>query len=86
MVTLRQWMERALPCLMFECVHILPFAEAYVGRLKVYGGRAVHATRSGPKGTFTACFWIAGERDKPQPADTDVTCRACIRETDRGNR
>jgi hypothetical protein len=70
--------SRAMPCLAGTCTHIIPFPRAYLGRLRVHAGRSIHATRTGPRGTFTACWWKAGLYDNPLPADTDVTCRRCL--------
>lgn len=77
---------RGMPCLMGECPHIIPFAEAMSGRLKVTGGRSVHAARTGPRGTLTACLWTAGPKDRALPPDVAVTCRACLREIERNMR
>jgi hypothetical protein len=85
-VSTTEMQSRAMPCLMGECSHLIPFAEALSGRLKLAYGRAVHATRTGPRGTVTGCEWIAGPKDKPMPPGTPVTCRACTREIERNTR
>lgn len=55
---------------------------AYPRRLRLYGGRNVHAARSvnGGPDLITACDYVeTGPRKNTRPDGADVTCRACAR-------
>lgn len=58
----------------------------YPLRLRLYGGRNVHAARAvldSPKDVTTACGYISGPADERKPDDTPITCTTCKRRTDR---
>lgn len=52
----------------------------YPLRLRLYGGRNVHAARevlNDPRSVTTACGYISGPADERKPDDTPVTCTTC---------
>lgn len=59
--------------------------DRWTDRYRLHGGRNTHASRptSGIPDGITACGYPIGDADHPQPENTPVTCRACLREINR---
>lgn len=63
----------------------MPTNDRWPARHRLYGGRNTHARRlaSGMPYGVTACYKPIVGNDEPQPENTPVTCRACLREINR---